>query len=209
MPRSCSLCVFRVSFRGCGPAPSPPGRFACAGEGVVKYPRRVACPSGRRCSTRNAVWCHSHPGFKSQRYRHCRPLLRCGLVRRLDARPGPVSQSMLYPQCRIQFPNACSLQLCEKPGISTITIQIMKCVRGNCMRICVDEVPPSVVGVAAGPCRDSRPCCLTPPSPLRPPAEPQLKPLSPLRVRHGCLWCVFRLQWCCWFQWLLFRGAQW
>ena len=73
MPRSCSLCVFRVSFRGCGPVPSPPGRFACAGEGVVKYPRRVACPSGRRCSTRNAVWCHSHPGFKSQRYRHCRP----------------------------------------------------------------------------------------------------------------------------------------
>ena len=136
-------------------------------------------------------------------------MLRCGLVRRLDARPGPVPQSMLYPQCRIQFPNACSLQLCEKPGISTITIQIMKCVRGNCMRICVDEVPPSVVGVAAGPCRDSRPCCLTPPSPLRPPAESQLKPLSPLRVRHGCLWCVFRLQWCCWFQWLLFRGAQW
>ena len=73
MPRSCSLCVFRVSFRGCGPVPSPPGRFACAGEGVVEYSGKVACPSGRRCSTRNAVWCHSHPGFKSQRYRHCRP----------------------------------------------------------------------------------------------------------------------------------------
>ena len=29
----------------------------------------VACPSGRRCSTRNAVWCNSHPGFKSLRYR--------------------------------------------------------------------------------------------------------------------------------------------
>ena len=57
----------------CGPAPSPPGRFACAGGGVVEYPGKVACPSGRRCSTRNAVWCHSHPGFKSQRYRHCRP----------------------------------------------------------------------------------------------------------------------------------------
>ena len=43
------------------------------GEGVVEYSGKVACPSGRRCSTRNAVWCHSHPGFKSQRYRHCRP----------------------------------------------------------------------------------------------------------------------------------------
>ena len=73
MSRSCSFCVCRVNLRGCGPAPSPPGRFACAGEGVVAYPGRVACPSGRRCSTRNAVWCHSHPGFKSQRYRHCRP----------------------------------------------------------------------------------------------------------------------------------------
>ena len=57
----------------CGPAPSPPGRFACAGGGVVEYSGKVACPSGRRCSTRNAVWCHSHPGFKSQRYRRCRP----------------------------------------------------------------------------------------------------------------------------------------
>ena len=57
----------------CGPAPSPPGRFARAGGGVVEYPGKVACPSGRRCSTRNAVWCQSHPGFKSQRYRHCRP----------------------------------------------------------------------------------------------------------------------------------------
>ena len=77
------------------------------------------------------------------------------------------------------------------------------------MRICVDEVPPSVVGVAAGPCRDSRPGCLKPLSPLLVRICLGLKPLSPLRVRHGCLWCVFRLQWCCWFQWLLFRGAQW
>ena len=45
----------------------------CSGVSVVEYSGKVACPSGRRCSTRNAVWCHSHPGFKSQRYRHCRP----------------------------------------------------------------------------------------------------------------------------------------
>ena len=61
-------------------------------------------------------------------------LLRCGLVRRLEARPGLASRSTLYPQFRMQFPNACSLQLCEKPGISTITFQSMKYARGNCMR---------------------------------------------------------------------------
>ena len=61
-------------------------------------------------------------------------LLRCGLVRRLEARPGLASRSTLYPQFRMQFPNACSLRLCEKPGISTITFQSMKYARGNCMR---------------------------------------------------------------------------
>ena len=60
---------------GCGVAllPARPVDLRAQGEGVVEYPGKVACPSGRRCSTRNAVWCHSHPGFKSQRYRHCRP----------------------------------------------------------------------------------------------------------------------------------------
>ena len=53
--------------------PACPVDLRCAGVRVVEYPGKVACPSGRRCSTRNAVWCHSHPGFKSQRYRHCRP----------------------------------------------------------------------------------------------------------------------------------------
>ena len=53
--------------------PACPVDLRAWGEGVVEYPGKVACPSGRRCSTRNAVWCHSHPGFKSQRYRHCRP----------------------------------------------------------------------------------------------------------------------------------------
>ena len=67
------------------------------------------------------------------------------------------------------------------------------------------------------------PACLKPPSPLRactcvglkPPspllahAEAHLKPPSPLRVRNGRFWCSFRLHWCCWFQWSLFRGVQW
>ena len=53
------------------------------------------------------------------------------------------------------------------------------------------------------------PGCLKPLSPLWALAEPQLKPLSPLWARNGRFWCSFRLQWCCWFQRLLFRGAQW
>ena len=60
---------------GCGVAllPARPVDLRAQGEDVVEYSGKVACPSGRRCSTRNAVWCHSHPGFKSQRYRQCRP----------------------------------------------------------------------------------------------------------------------------------------
>ena len=79
-----ALCVLRVVvwlcgcvalFPGCGVAllPARSVDLRAQGEGVVEYLGKVACPSGRRCSTRNAVWCHSHPGFKSQRYRHCRP----------------------------------------------------------------------------------------------------------------------------------------
>ena len=78
------LCVLRVVvwlcgcvalFPDCGVAllPARSVDLRAQGEGVVEYLGKVACPSGRRCSTRNAVWCHSHPGFKSQRYRHCRP----------------------------------------------------------------------------------------------------------------------------------------
>ena len=36
-----------------------------------------------------------------------------------------------------------------------------------------------------------------------------LKPPSPLRARNRCFGCVFRLQWCCRFQWSLFGGEQW
>ena len=69
----CFVCC-RVILRGCvALLPACPVDLRCPGCSVVEYPGKVACPSGRRCSTRNAVWCHSHPGFKSQRYRHCRP----------------------------------------------------------------------------------------------------------------------------------------
>ena len=62
-----------------------------------------------------------------------------------------------------------------------------------------------------------------PVSPLLARARVGLKPTSPLRVKNGCFWRVFRLQRChrfqrllfggeqrChWFQWLLFGGEQW
>ena len=49
--------------------------------------------------------------------------------------PGLVPRSVPYPQFRMQFPDTCSSSLSEKPGISTIIFQSMKCARGNCMRV--------------------------------------------------------------------------
>lgn len=46
----------RPPFWGWGP---------CSGTLV----RLVTCPSGRRCNTRNVVWCQSQRGFKSHRHR--------------------------------------------------------------------------------------------------------------------------------------------
>ena len=58
-------------------------------------------------------------------------------------------RSVPSPQFRMQFPDACSSSLSEKPGISTITFQSMKCAWGNCMRICADQAPPPPTGTAA------------------------------------------------------------
>ena len=71
--------------------------------------------------------------------------------------PCPVPRSVPYPQFRMQFPDTCSLSLSEKPGISMITFQSMKCARGNCMRICADPAPPPPMGAAARPCRPAGP----------------------------------------------------
>ena len=79
------------------------------------------------------------------------------LVCRLEARPGPVPRSVPYPQFRMQFPDTCSSSLSEKPGISMITFQSMKCAWGNCMRICADQAPPPPTGTAAWPCRPGGP----------------------------------------------------
>ena len=63
--------------------------------------------------------------------------------------PGPVPRSVPCPQFRMQFPDTCSSSLSEKPGISTITFQSMKCAWGNCMRMCADRAPPPPTSTAA------------------------------------------------------------
>ena len=75
--------------------------------------------------------------------------LMCYWVRCFEARPGPAPRRVPYPQFRMQFPDTCSSSLSEKPGISTITFQSMKCAWGNCMRICADQAPPPLTGTAA------------------------------------------------------------
>ena len=75
--------------------------------------------------------------------------LMYGSVRRLEARPGPAPRRVPYPQFRMQFPDTCSSSLSEKPGISAITFQSMKCAWGNCMRICADQAPPPPTGTTA------------------------------------------------------------
>ena len=84
-------------------------------------------------------------------------LLMCYWVRCFEARPGLAPRSVPYPQFRMQFPDTCSSSLSEKPGISAITFQSMKCAWGNCMRICADQAPPPPTGTAAWPCRPGGP----------------------------------------------------
>lgn len=49
-------CVALLPARRVALLPARPVDLRAWGEGVVEYPGKVACPSGRRCSTRNAVW---------------------------------------------------------------------------------------------------------------------------------------------------------
>lgn len=61
-------------------APSSPRVFSTRASGLPEpfwgwgpcsgtLYRLVTCPSGRRCNTRNVVWCQSQRGFKSHRHR--------------------------------------------------------------------------------------------------------------------------------------------
>ena len=121
-------------------------------------------------------------------------VLMCGLVRRVEARPGPVSRSVPYPQFRMQFPDTCSSSLSEKPGISTITFQSMKCMWGNCMRVFWGSGHIDTCWWRSRNPRARWAGCLKSPSPLLARARVGLKPLSPLRARNGCFWCSFPAQ---------------
>ena len=112
----------------------------------------------------------------------------------LEARPGPAPRSVPYPQFCMQFPDTCSSSLSEKPGISMITFQSMKCVRGNCMRICVDRALPPPTGTADRPSGPSGALHTgdawraevwlgaVPRSPARPRRRPSISHVIPLRL---------------------------
>ena len=102
----------------------------------ARHPRREL-RSARRLEARpGPATAHQHRGRSLRR-----PLtggawlLMCYWVRCFEARPGPAPRRVPYPQFRMQFPDTCSLSLSEKPGISMITFQSMKCAWGNCMRV--------------------------------------------------------------------------
>ena len=119
--------------------------------------------------------------------------LECDWVRRLEARPGPAPRRVPYPQFRMQFPDTCSSSLSEKPGISTITFQSMKCMWGNCMRVFWGSGHIDTCWWRSRNPRARWAGCLKSPSPLLARARVGLKPLSPLRARNGCFWCSFRV----------------
>ena len=144
-------------FPGCGVAllPARPVDLRAQGEGVVEYPGKVACPSGRRCSTRNAVWCHSHPGFKSQRYRHCRPApLGPGGFVMPPWRVGVVAPDRSPAAARPARPLAVraasfARRVVSKPGQAPQASRRPPIGRGVC--VLSVQAPPPPTGTAAGP----------------------------------------------------------
>ena len=159
-------------------------------------------PASRpRCELRSARRLEARPGPAAAHRHRGRPL-RCpshrrrvvadvwwGVLFRFPARPrhrlpaplqvppGPSASVALAAsawQFRMQFPDACGQPLCEKPGISTIGFRTMKCIRGNCMRMCADQaVPPRCSALGAkkfalrrcviAKARKSSPCALKTP----------------------------------------------
>ena len=153
--------------------------------------RRLRCCPGPAAA-------HRHPG-QAPRFaaRPCPPLppapsapvgrgvLACGLARRLVVRPGPAADH----------------------GYRSLALSTR---RPACLKPLSPVLVSAYVGVKPpSPLRAQAELQMKPASPLRMQAELQMKPASPLRVRIGCFWRVFRLHWCCRFQGVLFRGAQW
>ena len=154
-----------------------------SGSAVFVFPS--CCLWSHGCSGRRRArpLCVPVGGGPPARRPRCEPAARSGRsrgppwpCRRPPApRPGPVPRSVPYPQFRMQFPDTCSSSLSEKPGISTIVFQSMKCARGNCMRLLLgwlpvslsgpfsscghrSQSPPPPTGTAASPCGPSCGC---------------------------------------------------
>ena len=132
----------RLEARPCPPvppAPSTPVGPGCAVGGGPPASRPRCEPSARRVASNPGQAPPPPTGTAADPsgalHTGGAVSLECGWVRRLEARPGPVPRSVPYPQFRMQFPDTCSSSLSEKPGISTIIFQSMKCARGNCMRV--------------------------------------------------------------------------
>ena len=135
---------FAIELVACGAA----GVLGAVGPGRPRDRHTRACGS---------EWSISKPARALRTLRHPphQWRLRCCVVMcRLEARPGPAiahrhrSQALLRPpdpphrrlsvgalQFRMQFPDVCSPWLHEKPGISTVIFQNLKCHRSNCMRL--------------------------------------------------------------------------
>ncbi len=141
------LYVLLVIFRRCGPAPSLPGQiYAGPGCSVVEYPGSSVSElpkvqHSKCCVVSQPPWvqipascCPIKPGGVSMP--RCRPVAEVWAGASSDARPGPVSQSMLYPHVAFSSPMPAVCSSAKKPGISTITIQIMKCKWGRYADMC-------------------------------------------------------------------------
>ena len=165
------------------PAPrqAPPAPFTPATRGRCEWLARpfpaaahrhrgrpLRCPSHRRRVVADVWWGVLFRFPARPRHRLPAPL---------QVPPGPSASVALAAsawQFRMQFPDACGQPLCEKPGISTIGFRTMKCIRGNCMRMCADQaVPPRCSALGAkkfalrrcviAKARKSSPCALKTP----------------------------------------------
>ena len=134
----------------------------------ARAPRPLRCPSHRRRVVADVWWGVLFRFPARPRHRLPAPL---------QVPPGPSASVALAAsawQFRMQFPDACGQPLCEKPGVSTIGFRTMKCIRGNCMRMCADQaVPPRCSALGAkkfalrrcviAKARKSSPCALKTP----------------------------------------------
>ena len=200
---SCTRPHHRPRAPQSGP-PDPPAPSTPVGPAVLGAAPRVGSLSGRSLRRPPAPWsgpvtahryCASKPARALRSLR--RPPQRHCLVRINVACNSPETvsgfelYSLLFQRFWVLLMGWCNRITCEFSGERACS-----CARRGCLKPASPLLARSRVG-------------LKPSSPLRAGDVGQLKPLSPLRVRNGCFSCVFWLQRCHRFQWLLLRGEQW